>query len=43
MESNVFIKKPSFSIKMGAASDECCLLGVRNDLQQRLGAYGASS
>lgn len=43
MESNTFMKKPSVATEMSAASSKYCLLGFRNALQQRLGAFGASS
>lgn len=43
-ESGIFRIKASLSIVISAdISSQCCFLGFRNDLQQSLGALGASS
>lgn len=41
--SKTFMKKPSVATEMSAASSKYCVLGFRNDPQQRLGAFGTSS
>lgn len=40
MVSKTFMKKPSVATEMSAASSKYCVLGFRNDPQQRLGAFG---